>query len=1289
MLLFKGIGAGGCMFKSKIYLITLLFGCLGVLMVFQNCGQSSSFSDSNSDLNSSTSFAEEDDIWFRLESARIKIKQLNAIDGFSDNVSIEVLEGQTPKGLAAELGQDVSELDDLILVQNVPTNSSEVIKRYASLIDLLSKARDMLLAYYMHIGFDNVAKDIQEAKDKLQSSIELLASSHQALQLSHTKLQSEVTEQDARMRAMRLEMINKMKALEAKLSQKISRLQTKIEASIANLNKDLMERIAKNSLAIDGQSNDLQALEARVKDIEDKVKPQVEYLVRLTEETRAKLDEFAAAFEELRTAGSETYSTTLAAWSCTEDLDDRQGQENLGLSPSVSEKCVNSKEETLYAICVERYPTFCGPCAGKTMAQCNHWNDPQVGLTAREKLEILINIRQEIAIEHLAQQTEIQRQAIYGSNSCQRDCLELVDGKLKNSCSVSDLNQCGIEGKLLALKVNDDNILNQIGTLSSNIDNRMNNLEDDFSKAKEYSNQRFAELKSYVDQELSRLENIMDSRFAQVASALSGLPFVSESIKEEVDRLTVEATVAEQKAAIEKALIASSLAHLPGFSHLSANEINILLETDIEGVLKVISEGSIGANGAVGSLSSVMISLMKNTFEGLNADQTNMAEYNARLKQIVSGVCPANALLESPFTNVVGRDSMEIIAIGAARRVILGDGAKSVGGNKTIFDSYQRSLVKGSQLQQAFFAAAFDYRKDISISVPQNCLNAIDQFALEVLSTNVTSQPNGAGSIIALLFSDADLMADLLAIHEQTSLVMQKLAGLEETILSRAVVDSNSDEFKNALMDISLKLISTGTSRIISKIKSSELTALLAAQRDVADSAFQAQFDQAINTYISEKHKLAAALDEAMSDITQLQKDMVDAQGANAKLQAQMKKLGAAMGYLQAQQVRDRLNNQAVIDDLKNQIANITRQLEQIQEGQSFDPVILAVKHTFDNTGGCSINKLSAMAFPTSKQFVGGYLVCKVNFRIYSGNGTSNVWGFGRNSIAKMWFKVWGSATDIDVELTMNGQNRKASLNFQNLQKGVVTSQGNHKVMLASGSAKSGGFMMNVPSLFAGISNSSRSFGQKVYFTPKNRVNGKVGKKVTYSSTFYSPLVLSFNKQGMIDTLPINEGVEFDLMANGRTQKTGWVKADRGAFLVRDINKNNIIDDGKELFGQATRSKEGKTFDNGFAALAQFDSNNDGRINSKDKVYGELKLWFDLNADGVSQTKELKTLAEMKVTEIRLEYKDVAKESQNNRGNKVLLSSTFIGPKSCGQEGCKVYDIFFNNVDIYTDLASR
>ena len=49
---------------------------------------------------------------------------------------------------------------------------------------------------------------------------------------------------------------------------------------------------------------------------------------------------------------------------------------------------------------------------------------------------------------------------------------------------------------------------------------------------------------------------------------------------------------------------------------------------------------------------------------------------------------------------------------------------------------------------------------------------------------------------------------------------------------------------------------------------------------------------------------------------------------------------------------------------------------------------------------------------------------------------------------------------------------------------------------------------------------------------------------------------------------------------------------------------------------------------NGFESLKEFDSNNDGIIDEKDKEFTNLLLWQDKNSNGISETDELIKLSD-------------------------------------------------------------
>ena len=117
------------------------------------------------------------------------------------------------------------------------------------------------------------------------------------------------------------------------------------------------------------------------------------------------------------------------------------------------------------------------------------------------------------------------------------------------------------------------------------------------------------------------------------------------------------------------------------------------------------------------------------------------------------------------------------------------------------------------------------------------------------------------------------------------------------------------------------------------------------------------------------------------------------------------------------------------------------------------------------------------------------------------------------------------------------------------------------------------------------------------------------------------PLALDLDGDG-IETTDVKNGTYFDLDNSGFAEKSAWIKSDDG-ILVLDRNGNGKIDGGKELFGDQTVLKNGEKASGGFQALEELDDNKDGKIDSADSKFSELKVWRDLNQDGQSSEEEL------------------------------------------------------------------
>jgi len=131
------------------------------------------------------------------------------------------------------------------------------------------------------------------------------------------------------------------------------------------------------------------------------------------------------------------------------------------------------------------------------------------------------------------------------------------------------------------------------------------------------------------------------------------------------------------------------------------------------------------------------------------------------------------------------------------------------------------------------------------------------------------------------------------------------------------------------------------------------------------------------------------------------------------------------------------------------------------------------------------------------------------------------------------------------------------------------------------------------------------------------------------------PLILDLDGDGIETTNVETAGAYFDQDSDGFAEWTGWVSSDDG-LLVMDRNGDGRINDAKELFGNETILENGAKAANGFQALAELDSNEDGKIDATDESFSKLKVWKDLDGDGLSFQDELYSLEELGIKSINL-----------------------------------------------------
>jgi hypothetical protein len=160
-------------------------------------------------------------------------------------------------------------------------------------------------------------------------------------------------------------------------------------------------------------------------------------------------------------------------------------------------------------------------------------------------------------------------------------------------------------------------------------------------------------------------------------------------------------------------------------------------------------------------------------------------------------------------------------------------------------------------------------------------------------------------------------------------------------------------------------------------------------------------------------------------------------------------------------------------------------------------------------------------------------------------------------------------------------------------------------------------------------------------------------------------------------------GVVFDIAANGEPVKIAWTRPDSDvAFLVLDRNGNRQIDNGLELFGSSTRLADGRRASNGFAALSEFDSNADDRIDATDAVFSRLRLWLDRNHNGVSEPRELESLRDNGIVSIGTSYTESSRYDQY--GNWFRYVGTMLVDGRRRDREVRIYDVYCATMSVET-----
>lgn len=170
-----------------------------------------------------------------------------------------------------------------------------------------------------------------------------------------------------------------------------------------------------------------------------------------------------------------------------------------------------------------------------------------------------------------------------------------------------------------------------------------------------------------------------------------------------------------------------------------------------------------------------------------------------------------------------------------------------------------------------------------------------------------------------------------------------------------------------------------------------------------------------------------------------------------------------------------------------------------------------------------------------------------------------------------------------------------------------------------------------------------------------------------------SPIVIDLDGDGIQTTSYSAHAVTFDIDGDGTKDRTAWISGN-DAFLAIDSNENELIDGVNELFGGMSRG-------DGYAKLADFDSNGDDLVNNADACYSYLKVWKDENMNGITDANELRSAASAGLDSISIIY-----QSQDIYQNNNLIGE--VSQATVKRQTVEAGDIYFRFKSGSTDALN-
>ena len=173
---------------------------------------------------------------------------------------------------------------------------------------------------------------------------------------------------------------------------------------------------------------------------------------------------------------------------------------------------------------------------------------------------------------------------------------------------------------------------------------------------------------------------------------------------------------------------------------------------------------------------------------------------------------------------------------------------------------------------------------------------------------------------------------------------------------------------------------------------------------------------------------------------------------------------------------------------------------------------------------------------------------------------------------------------------------------------------------------------------------------------PGDASSNNAGGNTAASQQSVRPIVLDLEGNGIQLTRRANAGgVLLDVDDDGFAEQTDWIGAKEG-ILVADLDGDGQIRGGHEMFNDSQVDMSQR----GLEVLREYDANGDGTITAADAALNHLKIWQDVNHDGIAQSHELSTLAQNSITELNYSTGQFTQSNAQGSVQKTLVLAELV-----------------------------